>query len=271
MKNNTITVTNETTIDMIGVMENFLTQVQTTNISDSIKLDVDDYDFTDGSIFYHRYYIYVAVPKEGIVLIYNLATKSWEAPQTLPVSRFYIVGGELYGHSYQTSESYKLFTGYADRVYTGFAGYPIEAKWVFSYQNFGTRSYQKKANSFYIEGYVTPNTTINAYITYELDGCAIVKSFIIDGSDRQIVCIPSENDSLGKNSLGKQKLGGKANNQNNFYGLPPKFRVEKTFSNTDFFECSISFDVFGTDNRFELLAFGLNAGVSTQEPIQIRQ
>jgi hypothetical protein len=49
----------------------------------------------------------------------------WEAPVTYPISGFYVVNGELYGHSYTTSESYKLFTGYADRVYPTFTGYPI--------------------------------------------------------------------------------------------------------------------------------------------------
>jgi len=269
MKNNTITVTNETTIDMIGVMENFLTQIQTQNISDPIKLDIDSYDFTNGSIFYFRYFIYVAVPVEGLVLVYNIQTGSWEAPQTIPVSRFYIVNGELYGHSYNSSESYKLFTGYADRVYSGFAGSPIQASWVFSYQNYGVRTYRKSANILYVEGYINANTIANAKIIYELDGCATEKTFTIDGTDRAIVCIPPVQGALGKESLGKQKLGGGGGTS--IQNLPPKFRVEKSFNNTDFFEASISFSVLGTDNRFELLAFGLNAFSSTQLPVSIRQ
>lgn len=269
MKNNTIAVSNEPTIDLIGVMENYLTQIQTINISDPIKLDVDSYDFTNGSIFYFKYNIYVAVPVEGIVLVYSLVTKSWEAPQTLPISRFYIVEGELYGHSYNTSESYKLFTGYADRVSATFSGYPIDAKIVFSYQNFGSRSTYKKANAFYVEGYISANTTLTPKITYELDGCATTKSFTIDGSDTQIVCISPTDGSLGKDSLGKSKLGGAGTTS--IQNLPPKFRVEKTFNNTNFFECSMSFEILGVDQNFQLLAFGLNVGSASEEPIQIRQ
>ncbi len=269
MKNYTITASNETTIDMMGVMENFFTQIQTKNISDSIKLDIDSYDFTNGSIFYYRYNIYVAVPSEGLVLVFNLATNSWESPQTMPISRFYIVDGELYGHSYNTSESYKLFTGYADRVYPGFAGSPILAKWVFSYQNFGTRTYKKSATMLYVEGYINQNTIATATITYELDGCAITKNFEIDGTDKAIVCIPPAIGELGKQGLGKQKLGGTKGTS--IQNLPPKFRVIKTFNNTDFFEASISFSVLGIDNRLELLAFGLGAKSSTQEPVSIKQ
>lgn len=269
MKNNIIMVTNEPTIDLLGRIENYFGTPMTQNISDPIKLDMDQYDFTDGSISYFQYMIYVAVPKEGLVLSYDLNTSSWNAPSTLPISRFYIVDGELYGHSYNTSESYKLNEGYADRVYTGFAGYPIDAKAVFSYQNFGTRFALKDANAFYIEGYISANTILNCAITYELDGCKTVKVFEVDGSDTQIVCIPIDQGSLGKSSLGKQKLGG--NGSTSIQNLPPKFRVEKTFNNTNFFECSFSFEILGTDQVFQLLAFGLKIGYAPEEPTYIRQ
>lgn len=266
MKNNTIAVTNEPTIDEIGVLENYFTQIQTRNLSDPIKLDVDGYDFTDGSIFYWRFYILVAVPKEGVVRVFNLNTNNWEAPQTLPISHFYIVDGELYGHSYNTFESYKLFTGYADRVYPGFSGFPIAANWIFSYQNYGVRDAYKSANKFYIEGYINANTTVTATINYELDGCKVSRSFQLDGNDSQFVCLLSAEGSLGKESLGKIKLGGE--NINSIQNLPPKFRWIPTFSPHDFFECNFEFSVLGTDNRMELLAFGLATRMSTQIPVQ---
>lgn len=269
MKNNVITVTFEPTIDMIGRLENYFETPQTKNISDSIKLLVDELDFTGGSIYYHRYNIYVAVPVEGIVLVYNLTTNGWEAPQTIPITRFYTVDGELYGHSAITSESYKLFTGYADRVYTGFTGNPIDAKWVFSYQSYGVRQHFKSSNYFYVEGYISENTDLLATITYELDGCATTQNFEIDGSDKQIVCISTDLDSLGKKSLGKQKLGGAGTMS--LTNLPPKFRVEKSFPSVDFFEHSVSFEVLGVDQRMELLCFGFNVSLSTQEEVKIRQ
>lgn len=264
MKNNIITVTQETTIDTFGRVESSLATPQTTNISDPIKLDIDQYDFTGGSIAYWRYYILVAVPVEGIVLIYNLSTNGWEPPQTLPITRFYIVNGELFGHSSSTFESYKLLTGYADRVYPGFEGFPIQANWVFSYQNYGSRFSFKSATKMYVEGYINANTTLNAAITYELDGCQTIKNFQLDGDNGQFVCLSTSGGSLGKVSLGKQKLGGAGTQSIN--GLPPKFRWFPTFTNTDFFECSISFSVLGTDERAELLAFGLAVYSSTQIP-----
>jgi hypothetical protein len=269
MKNNTITVTNESTIDVIGVMENFLTQIQTNNISDPIKIDIDSYDFTNGSIFYFKYNIYVAIPAEETVLIFDVDAQSWESPQTLPITRFYIVDGELYGHSSSSSESYKLFTGYADRVSSEFRGAPIVARWIFSFENYGTRAYRKSANYLYLEGYLNQNTIAIVTLTYELDGCATERTFTIDGSDSQIVCIKPIQGDLGKESLGKQKLGG--GGTTSIQNLPPKFRVQKSFNNTDFFECNVVIEVSGTDNRFELIAFGLNAEMATQLPVSIRQ
>lgn len=266
MKNNIIVVTQETTIDTFGRVESSLATPQTTNISDPIKLDIDDYDFTNGSIFYWRFYILVAVPAEGIVRIYNLATKGWEAPQTLPISRFYVVDGELYGHSYNTSESYKLFDGYTDRSALGFVGYPIQAIWKFSYQNYGSRFSLKKATKAYVEGYINAATTLTCTLSYELDGCMTVKTFTLDGTDSQFVCIGTDTSSLGKTSLGKVKLGG--DTLDSIQGLPPKFRWFPTFTNTDFFECSFQFSVLGSSNRMELLAFGLAVSGSSEIPVQ---
>ncbi len=266
MKNNIIVVTQETTVDTFGRVETSLATPQTVNISDPIKLDIDNYDFTNGSIAYWRYFILVAIPAEGIVRIFNLNTKNWEAPQILPISRFYIVDGELYGHSAATFESYKLFDGYADRVYVGNAGLPIDARWVFSYQNYGTRFSLKKATKMYVEGYINATTSLNASLTYELDGCQTIKTFTLDGSDAQFVCLSNDSASLGKVSLGKVKLGGSEPASIN--GLPPKFRWFPTFINTDFFECSVSFGFLGTDSRMELLAFGLAVSGSSEIPVQ---
>lgn len=267
MKNNIITLTFEPTVDTVGLAENFFTQAQQTNLSDPIKLDMDQYDFTDGSVFYWRYYILLAVPKEGLVRVYNLNTNNWEAPQTLPVSRFYIVNGELYGHGYNTFESYKLFDGYADRVYGDFGGFPIQATWVFSYENYGSRYSLKKATKAYFEGYINANTMLTATLTYELDGCKTIKTFSLNGGDGQFVCLStSGGGSLGKVPLGEGKLGGDSTESIN--GLPPKFRWFPTFTNTDFFEVSVSLSVLGVDNRAELLAFGLATGQSSEIPVQ---
>ena len=256
MKNDVIMITNEPTMDTLGRVTGVVVTPQTTNLSDPIKLDFDSYNFDDGSIFYWRYYILVAVPKEDLIRIYNLATKSWEAPQTIPVSRFYTVNGELYGHSYLSSESYKLFDGYSDRASDGVNGSPINAIARFSYQQYGSRTNLKNTNAFYMEGYINANTTLLGQVVYESDGCQTIQAFEVDGSDSQIVCVNSSYSSFGKYPLGSEPMGSQITNS--LTGLPPKFRVFKTFPPKDFFECQFVFSISGIDQRFELLANGLS-------------
>ena len=267
-KNYVAIITNEPTIDVLGRLENILGTPQTDNISDSIKLDMDGYDFTNASIFYWRWYLLVAIPTAGIVRMYNFNTKAWEAPQSLPISRFFTVNGDIYGHSSSTSETYKLFTGYSDRVQNGI-GQPILAQANFSYQNFGTRTTMKNGNEFYIEGYISTNTTLTGEINYDLDGCMTTQSFTVDGSDTQVVCIPSDDASFGKSSFGKNKLGG--TKASSLTGLPPKFRVVKTFPRINFYEQQFSFNIYGKDQNFQLLAFGTNAGPAEETNAAIKQ
>jgi len=267
-KNFVAMVTNEPNIDVLGRIENVLATPQTHDLSHEIKTDMDSYDFTNGSVYYWRKYLLVAVPSIGIIRMYNFATNQWEAPQTLPVTRFFTVNGELYGHSALTSETYKLFTGNSDRVING-VGSPYLAQANFSYQNYGNRTNEKSGNEFYIEGYISSNTTLNGTINYDLDGCQTVQTFTIDGSDTSVVCIPSDESSFGKVSLGKEKLGG--DKGSTLTGLPPKFRVIKTFPRINFYEHQFSFSIFGKDQNFLLLAFGTNSTTASDTNFSIKQ
>lgn len=261
MKNNIIFISGEPTLDELGRVLDIAVTPQQSNISDSIKIDFDGYDFANGSVFYHQYFIYVAVPAEGLVRIFNISTQAWEAPQTIPIARFSIIDGDLYGHSSLTLETYKLFDGFSDN------GSPIPSKVVFSYQNYGDRVLKKRANEFFIEGYINANTTMTAQTLFEIDGCETMRTFTVGGTDKN-VCVNTDDNSLGKNSLGKQPLGSSIDES--LTGLPPKFRVIKTFDSGNFFEVSFSFEILGEDQRFELLAYGLNVTEATDDPVEIK-
>lgn len=248
-KNDVLFLNFETSFDSLGRVLNIQATPQSENISDPIKLDFDSYDFTDASVFYHRYYDYVAVPREGKVLIWNIAKGWWEAPQVLPISRFAVIDGQLYGHSSQVPETYRLFTGYNDN------GSPIDARALFSFENYGTRSQTKYFNEFWVEGYISSNTTLNLGIKYDLDGCATNKSFSLVGDDTQFVCVRGAGNSLGKVSLGKYPLGGLID----VFGpndLPPWFHWIPTTPRADFYEAQYAFSSNGVDFQWELLAFG---------------
>ncbi len=247
-RNDIVFISFEPTLNTLGRVKNVVLTQQAEDISNSIKNDFDFYDFTYSSVAYFRDFIYVAVPTEGIVRIFNIVNNFWEAPQILPISRFAIINGELYGHSYQVGETYKLFTGYNDN------GNPISAKAVFSFNNYGTRTTKKGTNEFYSEGYLDLNTTLTLGKQYEIDGCARMTSYNLAGTS-SLVCNFSSDASLGKVSLGKNPLGSSLN-QTDPNGLPPKFRWIQTFGEQYFYEEQITFSSNGVDQRWELLAFG---------------
>lgn len=259
-------ISNEPSFNLLGRVDNIFAAPDTENISDVIRDDMNTYDFSSnlGDIVFWKNFTYISVPLENIVLVYNNDKKWWEAPQTLPIGKFSIIDGELYGHSSAVAETYKLFTGYNDNAA------PILSQAVFSYQNYGTRPNLKSFNEFYVEGYIAGNTTLTVGVKYEIDGCATETFMDIDGSDTQIVCIPSTDNSLGKNPLGSFPLGTL------FFGptsltLPPKFRVIKTFPRKDFFEVQYSFSSFGADQQWELLGFGPQVSLSKNDSVYIKQ
>ncbi len=255
IKNKLVFLSFEPIINTLGTETNYLNDPQTNDISYPIVNDINGYNFTDGSMIYFKQFVYVAVPRENRVLIYNMtnpANPYWEAPQVMPISRFSVIDGELYGHSYQVGETYKMFNGFNDN------GQPIIAAAKFAFNNYGTRSSSKSFNEFFIEGYISQNGTLNLGIQYDVDGCSTIVSYPILGTDRRIVCLNNDSNSLGKKPLGSFPLGGNLYVQSSL-ATPPKFRVIKTFPRVPFYEEQTSFFSDQIDFRWELIAFGGSA------------
>lgn len=252
VKNDIVFLSNEPIINSLGRVDNVVLTPQITDLSNSIVNDMNMYDFTSGSIFYWRNFILVAVPKNGLIRIYNKtnpANEYWEAPVGYPITCFSIIDGDLYGHSYQTSESYKLFTGY------NFNGAPVDARAIFSFENYGVRTTSKSFNEYYVEGYISANTTLTTSYQFDIDGCATILSKSILGTDTSIVCIGSDDNSLGKKHLGENPLGADIATAS-ATSLPPKFRVVLTSVRTPFYEFQPQFTSYGIDFHWELIAHG---------------
>jgi len=254
-KNNVVFITNEPTLSTLGRVEAILGTPQTTDISWPIINDFNSYDFTDGSVAYWKNYLLIAVPKEGLIRIYNQTDPKdqyWEAPQTIPVSRFSIIDGNLYGHSYLTSDSYKLFDGQND------IGEPIEAFAKFSFMNEGNRVKKKGFNLWWTEGYISQNGKLTLGIQYDLDGRATFKSWLLSGIDKRFVFLPRNTSPLGKLPLGKQPIGGQINAVE-VPALPPHFKWQKQMPTDPMcWEFSPSYYSNDIDFQWELLAFGPN-------------
>ena len=268
MKNEIIYIGNDNVANFMGY-HSYQYVPSIVDFSFSIVEDMNSYDMTDGSIYYHKNYVFLSVPLHGIVRIYNMTDQSnqytsfsreeedvtkqpwyWEAPVTYPVSGFYVVDGELYGHSFVASESYKLFSS------GSFNGQDIETNATFSYDDKGDRTQSKGSDEIWVEGYIKQNTVLNVTVSGDLDAFVTSQTKQIDGSDASIVALGGGSGGLGKVPLGSQSLGGSDTQTDD---LPAWFHVAKTYNQVPFYLESVSFESRGVDLNYELLTFGTNA------------
>lgn len=271
VKDDIVFVSNEVAVNTLGRVESQYLTPQITDISYSIVNDINTYDFTDGSIIFHRNFIYVSIPKSGIIRVYNRTDVSsgtstpanyyWEAPLTIPISRFSIIGGELYGHSYGSSDTYKLFNGNND------IGNPINAIAQFSYENSSAPYAKKNMNAYYTEGYISPNTKLTLTLKYDFGGFTSITSYPISGSDNKILFQTLLDGSLGKNPIGSQPLGSITDSPDNM----AKFRIINTFTRQGFYEYQPVYSSNDIDQQWEILRRGGNTQMSSEMNVEIKE
>lgn len=282
MKNHIMYVGNDNTACFLGYLSyKFVPTI--VDFSYPIIDDMNSYDFTDGSIFYYRNYVYIAIPRHGVVRIYNMTDQTseqfsggkaledvtqqpwfWEAPVTYPISGFYVVDGDLYGHSYTTSESYKLFDG------GSFNGQEIDAVAAFGYEDGGDRAQSKGTNECYIEGYIKQNTQLSTTLNRDLGSFMTSQTKVIDGSDNTTVSYGGGGNSLGDSPLGVQTLGGNQTTVSTVT-LPAWFHVIKTFLSKSYYLGQVVFSTKGIDLQWEIITYGTNTQLTTENNNSITQ
>jgi len=253
-------VSNEPKLRSLGRVENVETP-QFRDLSDPIKLDFDDYDFTNVHLLFNRSHLYVAVPVEGFVLPYNVTYGFWESPQVLPVRRLAIVGGLIYGHSSAVIETYRLFNGTNDN-----AG-AMEARAAFNYQQFGEPDALKRFDEYLAEGYISSNTKLTLGVKYDFGGFTSIQEFTILGDDNAILFQTAADGSFGKNPIGSQPIGSVTDTLDDL----AKFRVIKTTAPTDFFEMQVVFETNDIDFQWKILRMGPASQLSPNQPNSIKQ
>jgi len=251
-KNSVVFMSNEPTLDSLGRVQNLVTP-QTEPISDPIKPDFDNANLTNIQVKYFRNNVYVALPSESKLYIYNIEKGFWEPPWILPIRRLSIIQGELYMHSNSVAETYRLFDGLNDN------GNPIGAIAAFSYQNYKDRANLKGFDEFYSEGKISPNTKLILSVNYDFGGSETIAKKNISGLDKDILFGSTIDSSIGKNSLGKEPIGSTTDTQESLV----KFRQINEMVPTDFYEMQVIYESDQIDGQWEILAFGNNVKKST--------
>lgn len=275
-KNDIIYLSFSPSLNSFGLVDNLFQTQQVTNLSYPIINDMNMYDFTDGSVTYDKDFIYMTVPKEGLLRIYNQTDQTsyigdtpsmqetkrnfyWECPQTIPITGVVTINSELYGHSYQSSETYKLFSGYRDRAISiGVGGAPILARATFCYNNYSSRFVPKLFKGYYLEGNISTNTTLNIGVYYDYSkNTSPTQTLQFLGTSINVLPAAPDN-SLGMVPLGINPLGTTlATSDPN--GTPNPFRVIKDYTIQPFFQEQTSIYSNQLDGQWQIVAYGTNA------------
>ena len=280
MKNHIIYIDNNNVAEFMGYIS-YQNVPETVDFSYPIIKDMNVYDFTGGQIFYYNNYIFVSVPKSGIIRIFNMTDQTkettssirgiedvdptqpwfWEVPITYPIAGFYCVDGKIYGHGYTNSESYLLFNGGT------FNGQSINAIAAFGYDDLGDRTQAKGSNQIWVDGYISQNTVLNVTINEDLDAFLQSQTVQINGSDSSIVGFGTSDHSLGAVDIGSNPHGEDlappypdedTSINTPDYQLPPYFHVVKTYVQNWYHLEQVVFQTNGADLAWEIISFGTN-------------
>lgn len=261
-KNSIVFVSNEPTFEELGRVENIVTP-QSLPLSDPIKPDFSRYDFTNASVAYWKNSLYIAVPNEQLVLIYDIENGWWQPPQTMAISSLTVYQGDLIGHSSLVSESYKLF----DDEETSDNGSLIEMQAVFAYRNFGSRFLLKNFDEYAVEGYLSSNTNLDVTLQYDYEGASGDRTYQISGADKTILFGTNVTGGLGSSPLGHLPLGGLSAADTQF----KKFRHIQGTRPNDFHELLVTISTTDDDAQFEILSHGPQGRFAPTQNTSIRK
>lgn len=264
IKKATAYISNEPALDTLDRIQNV--DRSDVPLSDPIKNDFDMYNFTNAHVKYWKRAIFIALPAEGLVLIYDLMRNFWQPPQTIPVSRLAIIGGWLYGHSSITNETYKLFVGTNDN------GNYIPQRARFAYNNGGNRSRIKNMSEYWSDGYITKNGLLNVNMNLGFEGVAGKRVYPINGNDPDIAQQTSFDGSPdGSEPYGSVPYGGASLGE--LTGLigahapMGRFWQVDTTDEVDYTEHYVEYSMDTLDGQFALVAHGSNQWDAGTSPV----
>jgi hypothetical protein len=268
IKNAVAFISFEPTLDTVGRILAIDTPTSQP-LSYLIKDDLISYDLTDANGLFYQNQIFIALPVEGKVLIYDTEQGLWQPPHNLPVGKLALIDIDnsgtqvLCAHSSVGNETYRLYYGYNDN------NAPIDVQMAFGYENYGERFTVKQFDEVATELYLSENTKVTNRVVYDYKGSTDIREFVIngDGSAGEVIFTPSASAGLGANPLGSEPLGTLATEIDDL----PKCRMIDTTPLQDFFERQRVFSASGVDIRFSVIAWGENTMKSPNIPIHIKR
>ena len=227
-------------------------------ISESIQptTDLMKFDDTTGIVFRDKAYFAAksntSANMNDTVLVWNIKEKIWDSPIVgWQVSDFLVyddgISEELYISDSISPNVYKVIGEIIDN------GFEVKSNWRSKQFNFGMQQSLKDMEDLYIEGIMTPNTTLT--ISLLLDENGVTQTFTTDlsGTDSEYFFGNQDFNLFGLSDFGSKRFGG-----GDDVTLDSKFRIYlgKDFRPSPFYNAQIEFASEGLNDSWEILGFG---------------
>jgi len=222
-------------------------------VSDNIQGLLDRIDETNAHMYSEGRYMYLTLPVEGLLLIYDIIDQIWMSPYTAPIRLMQFADNVKYGFSSTKGETYQMFTGFTK---LGAEQVAIIALGTF---NGGDEFVPKVMNIIGMSGRISPSTNVLWENLLENEGAkAILESNFIgenlktydDGSN------PNAVDSFGSVSFGDPEEAP----------FMKRFIAFDNQDNTSFLELQPKLTISGTDVQFALTGLSFDAEEADRQP-----
>jgi len=227
-------------------------------ISENIKNTVKDmkFDSTTGIVFRDKAYFAGKSSTDATyndtVLVWNIREKLWDSPIIgWNVEDFAVyddgTSEELYIAEAISPNVYKI----TDIVQDGI--YEVKANWRSKQFDFGIPESLKEINNFFVEGYITANTTLTISLLLDEDGYTQTFSADLTGTETDYMYSSEDYNLFGFTAFGTERFGSGGESD-----AKKKFRVYlgKDFRANPFYNASVEFASEGINDKWEITNFG---------------
>lgn len=200
VKGDTVFVAQDKTVQAFSDVEIIETD-QLTLISDDVENLFLRLNLEGIRIKYEGRYMYFTVPKENIMLMFDIVENIWQPPQYIAISRVSLFDGKKVGHSNTSEYSFNLFDTQKD------LGKDFEGVIAFGYQAYDHGFRPKEATITGFSCRLQEGTKGSATLQWENDGDAGSDKYDFDGS--KLTTFNLEDDtSIGTHPFAVRSWGG---------------------------------------------------------------
>lgn len=197
--------------------------------------------------------------RNDTVFVWNDTVQAWESPIIgWNPSVFTIYddgdGDALYFGDSRVAQVYEVTDDAIDNELG------VTANWRSKQFNFGMPQTLKELDNFYVEGYISDNTTLTISLLYDEDGDTQTFTTEFAGTEESFIFNAPEFNLFGFHPFGFERFGSSDASNNN------KFRIylNKNLRRVPFYNLQVEFASDGVGQDWEVTSYGFSIKQSTQ-------